>query len=360
MTTLFHVRPKTPNIGNDLIALGMESLLLQAFGQELNLVSIPAISQDSRIKGSGLSARNVHEINQVADGLVIGAGNLFENGGLHCDLGALSSLRVPTMLLSVSMGRIYDRVGSLVARTDSLAREKIEALCRLADPAMVRDQATAAYLERLGAQDICVVGCPSLFLDRVRLPEPEPLVQGSVLISIRHPDLMSIPYQLKGRVRQTLRGTIDMLRSRGHERIHLLCHDYQDLSFAREYPDVRALYTEDTSRFLGWLRDCQLNITFRLHGFLSCLVLGTPSIHLSYDERAHSMIHAVGLSDWEVNFVLSQDVLDELRQRCDSLADLEKLQRQQRPRWDSLRTAMTDGAAVFARRVRAYQKGLAF
>lgn len=362
MTTIFHIRPRTPNIGNDLISLGMESLLFDAFQGEVNLVTIPAMSQESRIKGSGLSSRNIYEINQLADGLVIGTGNLFENGGLHCDLGALGSLKVPTMLLSVSMGRIYDRTGTLVPRTDSLPPDKIKALCHLADPALVRDQATAKHLEALGAEHVRVAGCPSLLLGRTSasLPPPEPGVRGSILISCRHPDLMSVPYCFRGKVRSTVRGMIDMFRSRGHDNIKLVCHDYQDLAFAQEFPDVPMLYTEDPRRFLGWLRDCELNLTFRLHGFLSCLAMGRPSIHLSYDERGHSMIEAVGLSDWEVNFVHSPDVLAEIRERCDSLPQLEALRRRMQPQWDNLCGRLTDGAASFAQRVLAYTQTRSF
>lgn len=355
-STIFHIRPKTPNIGNDLISLGMELLLFEAFGNDVNLVTIPAISQESRIKGSGLSARNIYEINQLADGLIIGTGNLFENGGLHCDLGALNSLRVPTMLLSVSMGRIYDRNGGLVPRTDSLSPEKIKALCHVADPALVRDQATAKHLKELGAEHVSVAGCPALLLGRTlaTLPPPEPGMCGSILISCRHPDLMSVPYRFRGLVRSTVRGLIDMFRSRGHQRVQLVCHDYQDLAFAQEFPDVPALYTEDPRRFLGWLRDCELNITFRLHGFLSCLAMGRPSIHLSYDERGHSMIEAVGLSDWEVNFIHSTDVMAEIQKRRDSLSELEALRSRMQPRWEGLCNAMAEGTVAFARRVRAY------
>jgi hypothetical protein len=53
----------------------------------------------------------VHEINELGDGLIIGPGNLFENGAQGLDAQALSALRVPTMLFSVSTGRIFDRTG---------------------------------------------------------------------------------------------------------------------------------------------------------------------------------------------------------------------------------------------------------
>jgi hypothetical protein len=357
VTTIFNIRPTTPNIGNDLIATGLEVALRTVFGNDLNVVTIPAKAHRLSIADAGLSARNIYQINQLADGVVIGPGNLFENGALHVETDAVSALGVPSMLLSVSTGTIYDRAGDLVPRTDSLGNGKIQAVCRMTDPLLVRDRATQTHLAELGLDRAQVMGCPTLFLNpgSLALPAPDPAVVGSVLLSLRHPQLMSIPCSLQGRLYQDVGRMIDCLRKQGHERIRFLCHDHQDFAFASAFPDIPAMYSEDPLRFLSWLRDCQLNVTFRLHAFLPCLALGTPSIHLSYDERAMSMIDTVAMSEWDINFVHSKDLIGDLEQRLDSLALFEEIKGRARPVWEHLRGVTRAGLESFAARIQAHK-----
>src|SRR5665647_1466823 len=117
MITLFCVRPKGFNVGNDAIYLGMQHFLYEAFGEVVNLVSLPATKRYDSVAHAGLTARSIHEINQYGDGVIVGGGNLYENGELDVDLDALEALRVPLMLFSLSRGRIYGRRDELVDRT---------------------------------------------------------------------------------------------------------------------------------------------------------------------------------------------------------------------------------------------------
>jgi hypothetical protein len=347
MPTIFVIRSQTPNIGNEVIALGLESFLRRAFGGRVNLVTLPASC------GEGLSAANVYEMNRLADGVVIGPGNLFENGSLECDAGALAALSVPLMLFSVSWGKIYDRSGELTLRTDSTPPEKIKMVCAAADIIAVRDGATAAHLEGLGLKDVIVAGCPAMFLedDDLRLPPPDPAVVGGTLISIRAPSLMSVPYTLHGKVRTVLRDIVNLARERGDRPVSILCHDRRDLAFAAEFCEVPFLYTEDVQRFLGWLRDCALNVSFRLHAFVPCLMLGTPSVNLSYDQRAISLIELLGLSEWDIDLVRVDNVMEHISQRLDNLHHLAELKARAQPGSTNSRRALTDAASKFARLV---------
>src|SRR5215475_13514738 len=108
MRTIFNVRPRTTNIGNDVIAMAGLALIERAAGSAVNLVTLPAKGTAGGTLGSGLNARNIYEINQLADGVIVGGGNLFENGALEVDSAGLGSLQAPMMLFSVSSGRIYD------------------------------------------------------------------------------------------------------------------------------------------------------------------------------------------------------------------------------------------------------------
>ncbi len=87
-------------------------MLRSVFGDHVRLVNLP-VNDFGGPKTGGLTAQSVYQINQVADGLIIGPGNLFENGALQVDLNALGALSVPAMLFSVSMGRVFERTGRL-------------------------------------------------------------------------------------------------------------------------------------------------------------------------------------------------------------------------------------------------------
>lgn len=362
MTTIFNVRPRTTNIGNDVIAVATCALMERALGASVNLVSLPAIASGGGTLGSGLSARNIYEMNQLADGVVVGGGNLFENGALNLDANALGSLTTPMMLFSVSTGRIYGRTGALAPRTDSMPKERMQLLCRRSDPILVRDRATAAHLEAIGVDRVQVAGCPTLLLEEIlpNLPQPSERLADTVLISVRHPRLMSIPYSLQGRMHGDVRWLIDFARGKGHDSVRLVCHDYQDLAFAAAFPDVPVLYTEDPLRFLAWVKGARLNITYRLHAFLPCLSYGTPSINISYDERAVSLIDTAGLAEWDIDMLRTPDLRGAVADRYANLSRLAALREAARPVWHKLRATLTDGFADFAGRVDAYRHSRVF
>ena len=98
MITIFNIRPKALNVGNDVIFVGMEHFLHKAFGEMVNIVSIPATSKYEAHLICGLTSRTIYEINQYGHGVIIRGGNLYENGELEVNLNALKALEVPLML----------------------------------------------------------------------------------------------------------------------------------------------------------------------------------------------------------------------------------------------------------------------
>lgn len=321
---LFSFRPQTTNVGNDLIALGTAVLLEQAWGGPVDVVSLPSAGGGRGAKTAGLNARNVYEANLLADAVLIGGGNVFENGALLVDHTALDALQVPMMLLAASAGRVRGRDGGLHRRTDSVAPPVIARLCAHARPLLVRDDATARVLSDLGVEHVTVAGCPSLLLGRLGadLPEPDETLAGAAMLSLRHPKLMSVPYGDQGRVHRQVEQLIARLRA-DHGRVVLVCHDYQDLAFAAEFADADAgaevRYTEDARQLLGWLRGGAVSVGYRLHGFLACVALGVPALHLSYDERGEAMIETLGLGDYDLPLHTTDQVADAVAER---LADL--------------------------------------
>ena len=299
-SVVFILRPHTTNIGNDLIALATDGLLSAAWPAPVDVVSFPSSGPGRGAKRAGLNARTAYEANLLADAVLAGGGNVFENGALAVDPTALAALTVPLGVLGVSAGRVRGRDGRLVPRTDSLPPDRIAAIGAQAEPMLVRDDATAAYLWDLGVEHARVAGCPALYLDRymIDLPAPDADMAGTALVSLRHPKLMSVPPAHQAAVAADVRGMVDGLRS-SFDRVALVCHDYQDLEFAAAFEGVEVLYTEDPRRLVGWLSGCALSVGYRLHGFLAAVALSVPALHVSYDERGESMVATLGLEAYD-------------------------------------------------------------
>lgn len=356
MLNIFCIRPRGFNIGNEVIHQGTLALVRGAFGSQVNVISLPATSRYESHAKAGLTARTIHEINQYGHGVIVGGGNLFENGELEMDSAALGALDVPLMLFSLGAGRIYNRRRRLTLRTDAMPPDRIRAICDRAEVTLVRDDRTAAYLRSAGCNDVVAAGCPSLLL----ADHSRHTVDGAgqpdggapqVLISIRTPELMNIPLPDQARVRGDVRAIMELLRDRGFSDVKLLCHDHRDLPFAASFGDVEYLYTDDVLTYLDWLRSCRLHIGYRLHATLPCMVMGTPAISISYDERAISLLETAGVGRWDINMIETPDVADRVADRLDRIDELVSLRQDAATQWKELQSRMNEGFDRFARTV---------
>ncbi len=341
MTTLFCIRPATPNIGNDLINRATLDLLFDVFGTDLSVVNLPAIASGGR---GGLTASQVYDINRFADGVIVGGGNLFENGQITVDPRALEALRKPLMLIGLSHGRIYDESGDRTERSDSLAPAVIRQLAAKAEVAMVRDTASARLLAELGAEGVEMAGCPTTFMEQNTAPEPQ---NDQVLLSIRHPQRMSVPPSLQWRTANDVRRLIDALRAEYGDVVRLVCHDYLDLEFAAGFPDTQHVYFDTVQHYIDALRRCRLNVTYRLHAFLPCLAFGTHSIHLSYDERGKAMVATVGMGDWDIDLMREADPVAAVMARARAPEAFAAARQEARPDINRMRAVTLGGVRRF-------------
>lgn len=356
MFTLFNVRPKALNVGNDIIGQATRLFIQRAFQQVPNIITIPATSRYESHSTGGLTARMIYEINQYGHGVIVGGGNLYENGELDVNLDALEALAPPVMLFSLSMGRVYARGNRLVRRTDAMPDRICRALNAKATVSLARDEATLDHLHGIGAKNAQLGGCPTLYLDALgdRLPKLHADDCDLTLISVRNPTLMNVPLEVQSRVRGDIIAMVAFLRERGHERIRLLCHDYRDIPFAASFTGLAYQYVEDSLTLLALFQRCRLNVTYRLHSALPCLAFGKPFIPISYDERALSAIATVGFGAWNIDMVATPDVPGAVRDRYGRLAELDRLRAGAAERWAQLRGAMETGFGAFARAVGAY------
>jgi hypothetical protein len=354
MINLFCVRPRRFNVGNATIDAAMSAVLRDVFGERCNLVPIPAIASDEEGSLSGLTAKTVYEMNLYGHGVVVGGGNLYENGQLDVDVNALCALAAPLLLCSLSHGRIYDRRGRLTRRTDSMPVEHIVALHGRASASLARDDATCAHLHELGLTAARLGGCPTLFVDELLSPSPPPRAAPGALISIRNPQLMSMPHVHQARVHDQVRLIADALEQEGFGPVRLLCHDKRDLGFASSFGDLEYVLPDDVWGYLGLLRAAPVVVTFRLHAFLPCLSFGTPAVNISYDERSLSLVRTVGLGDWDIDLVKEHDAVEAVRDRLLRIEQLSTLVDDARPAWAQLRSTMRTTLEEFRERVDAY------
>ena len=337
---IFFVRPGTRNIGNDIIAFATTELLYEAFGAETNIVNIPALKGP---QFGGLVPRQIYDMNRLADGVVVGGGNLFENGQISYDAQAVEALRTPMMLMALSHGRIAGRDGGLESRTDALHPGTIRHLVERSVVAMVRDTASQSILRQMGV-DVAVGGCPTLYLP----PNPEGAnPDGDVLVSIRHPSRMSVPPPVQWRVADDMRRLIAALRVEFKRPVRLLCHDYIDIEFAAGFPEAPMIYFDDVDHYVGALRDCFLNVSYRLHAFLPCLAFGSHSIHLSYDERGRSMLATVGMGAWDIDLLQEGDCVAAVMDRAREAGRYRSARDAALPVIDALRRTTIEGLKRF-------------
>jgi polysaccharide pyruvyl transferase WcaK-like protein len=180
---------------------------------------------------------------------------------------------------------------------------------------MVRDNASQAILRDLGAE-VVVGGCPTLFLP----PNPEDWnPEGDVIISVRHPLRMSVPPKLQWQLADDLRRLVAALRAEYFRPVYLACHDYIDLEYAAGFPDAVPVYFDDVGRYMAALKNCALHVSYRLHGFLPCLAFGSPSVHLSYDERGRSMLRTVKMESWDIDLMQEKDCVGAVMDRARAL-----------------------------------------
>lgn len=357
MINLFCIRPKAFNIGNDAIFSGLRHLIRESFGTVVNLIQLPATSRYESQAQAGFGKRTVHEMNQYGHGVIVGGGNLYENGEIEVDLNALQSLEPPLLLFSLSMGRIYNNALRLTRRTDAIRDEVARALNEKAAFTLARDSATLEYLQRLGIDRARLGGCPTTLLGQYPLRDEPPAGDRNVSwISVRTPELMNIPLAIRARVANDVRAFIRLLRERGHDDIRILCHDHRDIPFAASFGDVEYVYTGDVDTYLGLLRHCRLLVTYRLHAALPAMAYGRPFINLSYDERGISTFATHGLGAWNIDIV-QEDSIAAVIDRLDRLDELSGLLESMRPAHETLQTTLRHTFSAFADRTRSYAQG---
>lgn len=340
MKNIYCVRPKGFNIGNEVIYLCARHFLKHHLGGEANFINFPATNEYESNNKAGFTSGTIYEFNNYADAVVIIGGNIFENGKLDISLEAFKKLMPPLLVFSISRGRIYDTRGRLTVRTDCMSDTVIRTVADFSSVVLSRDLATHDHLKSIGARST-LGACPTLFLDDVvaSLGLPAQPKTATTYLSVRTPELISLPAAQRARVRVDIDAIRRLLTKRGHNDIRILCHDHRDIPFAASFDGLQYVYTEDVMEFIQYLQSAKLMVTYRLHSALPCLSLGTDFINISYDERALSMFDTIGYQDWNINMMTS-DVEKAVEDRLERMSELKRLRSETRPFFNQMKSTI--------------------
>ncbi|MDX2275945.1 MAG: polysaccharide pyruvyl transferase family protein [Hyphomonadaceae bacterium] len=349
MTALFCVRPATRNIGNDAINRGVAMLLQDTFGIDVGIVNIPALVGP---QFGGFSSRQVYDMNRLAHGVVLGGGNLFENGQISIDKQALAALQPPMMMIGLSYGRIFDVRGELSDRTDALHPDLIRQLAQKSMAILMRDRISCEHLNSIGVSNVELAGCPTMFLPETPAGAEK---NETILVSVRHPGRMSVPAPLQWRVADQVRSIIAAIESRYGKVVKLACHDYADIEFASAFDRTEFVYYDDVHTYFAALRSCRFNVTYPLHAFLPCLAFGTPSLHLSYDERGKNMIETADMADWNVDLMARHDVTAAVMDKIEAAESFQTARKQARPTIERFRKTTIEHLKKFKQHAMAHR-----
>ena len=163
---------------------------------------------------------------------------------------------------------------------------------------------------------------------------------------------MNVSLRRQSQVFADVTGLIEFLRAEGFEDVRLLCHDHRDISFAASFEGIDYVYTGDIYSYLAMLRSCKLSVTYRLHAAIPCLAFGVPTIKVSYDERALSLMETIGFGEWNIDMVKSPDVVGAVADRYARLEDLKTVRGEAQVKWDRSYEVMSCAFRDFATEVR--------
>ena len=297
------------NIGNFLIQQAVRRMVERQCDGAVNFITIPAAGFGAK---SGLTKKIIYDINQTASGVIIGGGNLFENGEIEFDKGALRSLRKPMIVYSTSYGQIYGSDLSYVRRTDAIADCDLVSLLEYADIVLSRDKATYDHIESLMSHpDHQVGGCPSIYISDLANQEfsnDKQKVARFPLLAVRNPDQMNIPLSQKMKMHHLSEQSIECLEKRSGKPARVLCNDQRDIEYAMSF-GREILYTSDVYEYFSILNSVEAAISFRVHTSLPLWSLGRPTLNLSYDERSESLINTLGMQACDLNIIEQRETL---------------------------------------------------
>jgi polysaccharide pyruvyl transferase WcaK-like protein len=300
---IHHYYPRTRNIGDHFVARGIETMVRQ-IRPEAVFQSFDINSRGRDRTGYGLTRPNIERANAEAELIIVGGSNLYEGSigwpwGIHLDLDALNSLRVPLFLVGIGTG---SSLNSPLHVPSKRALEEIKVLNDVARFSGARDVVTLEWLHQLGVSTARLSGDPATFIfNRPFSARPD----GHVLIVVPPRRFWSNKRQFLT-VRAHGRGMFRALASLAqrlkaeNRKLIVVCNDPLDLPVARKlFADV--ILPGSIEEYFALIADASAVVGGRLHSAVAAFSLGVPFWLYDVDQRTHGFLRTYELEQWSIS-----------------------------------------------------------
>jgi hypothetical protein len=307
------------------------------------LLSVPGTT----VVANGLSPnpQDVDEINEKYDAVVLPFANAFRlsfEGALKKFTEMVERLRIPVVVLSCGAQSTVDYDFERLRPIEDTVRKFARAVLERSASIGVRGEFTEAFLNRLGFNDVEVIGCPSMFL-----------FGGSIQVKKHEwPDSEAVIAVNASSTDVTLMGPVISANLDRYPNLYYVAQDRRELEQLLWGQSVEAasrrsvfpynpghpLSENDRVRFfvdpwpwLEWLRDVNFSFGTRIHGNLVALLAGTPAVVLAHDSRTLELARYFEVPHRPLVEPETIDALD-----LYAGADFSRLERGQRERTDRM------------------------
>ncbi|MDR5708483.1 MAG: polysaccharide pyruvyl transferase family protein [Armatimonadota bacterium] len=311
---IHHFYPKTQNLGDRFVALGIERLF-RAVVPDATFVSFNVNDRGDDPQEFGITLRAVERANRKADLVVVGGSNLYEpvpgkdRWGVYLEPQALPRLRVPLLLVGIGTGS--DLGARFPTRPTLQVAREIRLLHRHARFSGVRDVVSLSWLRNLGITNAQLLGDPATFLFSAPARECKSVQRVAVVLPSRrlfwHRWRRVRFWDMRGpNLWRALSDLASGLATQGLE-VVVFCNDPRDLAVAQallprngQCP-LEAPATAEA--YFTTLQDMDAVVTARLHTAVVAFSLGIPFVLVDFDQRTHGFVRTYGLDEWAIPYV---------------------------------------------------------
>ncbi len=284
------------NFGNFVFSDSAHKMLMTE-GQHLSLISDGDLNRE---KPAELAAR----INDTYDAAVLPFANAMRvvyEPVLQKWTEVIRRLRIPVTILGIGAQSTMEYEVEPLRRIDDTVRAFVSAVLDRSPSIGVRGQFTYDYLHHLGFTDVEVIGCPSMFRygDQLTVEPKTPVLGREARIATSYTE--------------TKVGDMEGIFRANYERypnLHFIAQDLRELEIMyfgdtseaaglqTERPRYRShrAFVEDRVRlfldpitWINTLGEYDFSFGTRIHGNITSLLGGTPSVVLYHDSRTREL-----------------------------------------------------------------------
>jgi hypothetical protein len=284
------------NFGNFVFSDSAHKMLMTP-SQELALISDVDLV---RAKPEDTAAR----VNESCDALVLPFANALRGNyepTLRKWTEVIRRLRVPVTVLGIGAQSSLEYETEPLRPVDDTVRGFIAAVLDRSPSIGVRGEFTQSYLGGLGFSDVEVIGCPSLFRygDRLDVERKTPALHRDCLIAASYTETQV------GDMAGIFQANYDR-----YPRLHFIAQDLRELEIMyfgdtseaagihsdrprhrshRAFADDRVRLFLDPITWISTLGEYDFSFGTRIHGNITSLLGGTPSVVLCHDSRTREL-----------------------------------------------------------------------